>query len=492
MKTLIQPLTTFIYAAALLIACDDLDLADRAKDSSTAGQGGTLSNESTTRLGGTAPKGGSLTTVLANDLLGGASSTTRSTGSKTATGGSPSTTLATGGAASIGGTSSIGGTNGISGMTNSASATFGGNGVTGGATSWVAGGQSSTVSLSGGTASIGGSSAIAGEPSTGGTVGAGGASASSAGNAATQWQPCLSNLNQYVTAFAQAPESVENMLVGCSNGDVFITFDGLAMNPNPHWIRVDDWTTIGGSELGLPNAPVNAIAYSPSDVNTAYLAFAGSKQGKKLWKTTTGGTFWEEITSCPLSEIWSVSVNPLDAQTVYLFGPGGAFMSPDSGNTWTSDVTTGPMNVPLALGAKLSTVSVAPGKADVIWVGATNGDVYFTNDATSNKKWYLASRYMPARAVTHLGLDTSRTPIVVYATFDGMGPDGLWATANNGVTWSIPQNDNLPVRTTVPGVYSFYGVSVNPINGSVLYIAGTYGFGYSTSGGVSWTWTDLF
>jgi hypothetical protein len=491
MKTLILPLTTFIYAAAFLIACDDLNLAERAKDSSTAGQGGTLYNGSATGTGGTTPKGGSSPTVPASGLLGGASSTTRSTGGQAVTGGSPSTTLATGGAASIGGTSSLGGTKGIGGMTNSSGAVFGGNGVTGGATG-VSGGQSSKVSLSGGTASIGGSSAIAGESSTAGTGGAPGASGSSAGSTAMQWQPCLSNLNQYVTAFAQAPESVENMLVGCSNGDVFTTFDGLAMNPNPHWIRVDDWTTIGGSEMGLPNAPVNAIAYSPSDVNTAYIAFAGSKQGKKLWKTTTGGNFWEEITSCPLSEIWSVSVNPLDARTVYLFGPGGAFMSSDSGNTWTSDVTTGPMNVPLALGAKLSTVSVAPGKADVIWVGATNGDVFFTNDATSNKKWYLASRYMPARAVTHLGLDTSRTPVVVYASFDGMGPDGLWATANNGVTWSIPQNDNLPVRTTVPGVYSFYGVSVNPINGSVLYIAGTYGFGYSTSGGVSWTWIDLF
>ncbi|HEY5955534.1 MAG TPA: hypothetical protein VIV60_03230, partial [Polyangiaceae bacterium] len=174
-------------------------------------------------------------------------------------------------------------------------------------------------------------------------------------------------------------------------------------------------------------------------------------------------------------------------QKVYIFGPGGARMSPDAGATWTSDVMAAPLNVPIAAGEKLSTVSVASNQPDVIWVGATNGDVFFTEDATSNQIWYKASSYMPTRAVTHLALDTSRTPVGVYATFDGMGPDSLWVTFNNGVIWTV-QNDALPIRTTVPHVYAYYGVSINPIDSSLLYIGGTYGFGYSTDGGSLWTW----
>jgi hypothetical protein len=278
------------------------------------------------------------------------------------------------------------------------------------------------------------------------------------------------------------------MLVGCSNGDVFITYDGLSTAPIPRWIRVDNWTTIGGVDLGLPDAPINSIAFSPADVNTAYIAFAGSKQGRKLWKTTNGGTFWDELSSCPLSEIWSVSVNPLDAQKIYAFGPGGTMMSSDGGQQWTSEVTAAPMTVPILAGAKLSAVSVAPDQPDVIWVGATNGDVFFTTDATSNQTWYQASRYMPSRAVTHLALDTSRVPVSAVATFDGMGPDGIWLTENNGVSWAIVQNEALPRRPTVPGVYAFYGVSINPIDSSVLYVGGTYGVGFTTNGGVSWSW----
>lgn len=527
---------TFVCVSALLVACQDLNLADEVQSSSAAaGKGGTShTGGGSTKMGGNSTTGGSSTTTPASGgamVLGGASSQTvassggapysakpSSSGDST-TGGTSSAPFAIGSAAPLGGTQSRGGSQGfggLGGVASSAGAPVAGGSAATGGVPLAPGGQSSTALLSGGTFSNGGNAAAAGEPATGGTVSAGGGvsgaggsssppelgqggglgsggttSSSSSRQDALKWQPCLSTLNQYVTTFAQSPQSVNNMLVGCSNGDVYLTFDGLSMDPNPHWIRVDNWTTIGGAEMGMPGLPVNAIAYSPADVNTAYIAFAGSKQGKKLWKTTTNGSYWSEITSSPLAEIWAISVNPLDPQRVYIFGPGGAYMSPDAGDTWTDDVTTAPMNVPIAAGANLSTVSVAPNQPDVIWVGATNGDVFFTNDATTNQTWYQATKHMPTRAVTHLALDTSRTPIRVYATFDGMGPDSLWVTSNHGIVWAVLQNEGLPAGPTVPGIYAFYGVSINPIDSSVLYVGGTYGAGFSTSAGTTWTWTSL-
>lgn len=302
---------------------------------------------------------------------------------------------------------------------------------------------------------------------------------------AESWNPCL---NEPLTTLAQSPVSVNNVFAGCSNGDVYLTFNGLSATAS--WQKVDTWNTSAGRSE-LPNLPVNAIAYSPTDIKTVYIAFGGSKQGHKLWKTATGGATWIELASVPLAEIWSLSVNPLDSLKVYAFGPSGAYMSPDAGGTWTADVTPVPMTVPLAEGSKLSTVSVAAGNRDVVWVGATNGDIFFTNNATSGQTWLKATHDMPNRAVTHLALDTKRTPVGVFATFDGMYNDSLWVTSNNGFGWAMLHNPGLPTTNLpLPGIYGFYGVSLNPVDSAVLYINGTYGAGISTTGASVWSWTS--
>jgi len=448
--------------------------------------GGVAPTGGNASIGGTAPAptGGTLTTGWATG------------GTAFAAGGTP---VATGGTLSAtGGTlSATGGT--LSATGGIAPATGGVAFATGGVAP-ATGGQSSPLSAStGGDTQQGqGGMASGGEAPTGGTSVSSGGSLSTGGTSTQltlvsggstsvpdggdeNWEPCVNGL---VTTLAQPRGALDNVFVGCSNGDVYVAFNARSARPN--WIRRD--TTDGDR---LPDIAVNAIACSPTDVNTAYVAFAGSKQGRKLWKTYTSGTYWLELPSVPLSEIWSLSVNPLDPLKVYAFGPGGPTMSTDGGSTWTEDVNPAPMTVPIAEGAKLSTVSVAVDNPDVIWVGATNGDIFYTNDATSGQTWVKATRDMVTRAVTHLALDITRYPVGVFATFDGMY-DGLWVTSNNGFGWSPWQQPALPTTPVpLPGVYAFYGVSINPVDNNVLYINGTYGAGYSTTMGNSWSWTDL-
>jgi hypothetical protein len=305
----------------------------------------------------------------------------------------------------------------------------------------------------------------------------------SAASNAERWTPCL---NESVTTLAQTPQAPKNVLVGCSNGDLFLSFDGTVVSPS--WLKIDSWNTAAGP-MFLPDLPVNAIAYSPADTKTAYVAFAGSKQGHKLWKTSTGGASWVELTSVPLAEIWSVSVNPLSPLTVYVAGPGGVFMSSDAGATWTSNVTTGPLTVPLAAGSKLSTVSVAPQNPDIVWVGATNGDIFGTQNARSGQTWFKASHGMPNRMVLHVTVDAAQSTPRVFATFDGLYNDSVWITTNNGFGWANLHTPPLPTSSTpLPGIYALYNVSPNPMDSTVVYIDGTYGAGLSTSGGGSWTW----
>jgi len=299
---------------------------------------------------------------------------------------------------------------------------------------------------------------------------------------AERWTPCV---NESVTTVAQTPQAPNDALVGCANGDVFFSSDASVVSPN--WLKIDTWNTSVGT-MSLPDLPVNAIAYSPADSQTAYVAFAGSKQGRKLWKTSTGGASWVELSAVPLSEIWSVSVNPLDSLQIYIAGPGGVFMSPDAGTTWTSNVTPGSMTVPLASGSMLSTVSVAPQNPNIIWVGATNGDIFRSEDA--GRTWLQASHGMPARRVLHVSIDANQSPPRVFATFDGLSNDSVWITTNNGFGWANLHTPPLPTSSVpLPGIYALYGVSLNPVDPAVVYIDGTYGAGLSTTGGVTWTWT---
>ena len=542
------PVSLGVVAMALLIGCRDLSLADTAElAGGTAGVGGASVTGGRSTLVGSTPVSSGVAPLGGATSFGGVSASggTAPSGGAQAVGGAATS----GGGAPFGGTPSSGGVPStvgdttLGGVAGSEAAASGGivtvGGVTGGrstqpatgaltstgGTTLATGGFSSTSNAStggttqqsqssvassgtgtGGLGSSGGTFAAAttssgaissgGEFATGGTsplltLNAGGTTASTDGGAeqpdgSTQtWEPCL---NGQVTTLAQSPQTLAWVFVGCSNGDVYRTSNALSANPS--WVKVDTWYIPGGI-LFLPDQFVNSIAYSPSDLNTVYVAFAGSKQGRKLWKTVSGGTEWVELSSVPLDEIWSLSVNPQDPLKLYVFGPGGPFMSADAGTTWTPDVIPDPLTVPIAAGAKLTTVSVAPGNPDVIWVGASNGDVFFTDDATSNQTWYLATHNMPARAVTHLALDVTRDPVGVYATFDGMYDDSLWVTANNGFGWALWQNAALPTSPVpVSGVYAFYGVSINPSNSTVLYIDGTYGAGLSTTGGTSWSWTN--
>jgi hypothetical protein len=305
---------------------------------------------------------------------------------------------------------------------------------------------------------------------------------------AEAWQPCLNNA---VTTIAQSPNSPNVTLVGCNNGDIYLSTNGRSTSAS--WLKVDSGNTPGGTAFDLPGLAVNSIAYSPVDIKTAYVSFAGSRQGHKLWKTGTGGATWVEIAN-PIGEVWSISVNPRAPQTVYVMGPSGVSMSTDGGSTWTSDVTPGPLTVPLASGSKLSTVTVAPENPDVIWVGATNGDIFYTENARTSQTWTEVSQGMPNRTVTHLAVNVKDGNTTVYATFDGMYKDSLWVTSNKGFGWENLHDEvggGLPTTNMpIPGIYAFYGVSVNPVDSTVVYIDGTYGAGVSTSSGVRWLWRD--
>lgn len=298
------------------------------------------------------------------------------------------------------------------------------------------------------------------------------------------WEPLPSG---HVTTIASAPSAPDTMMAGYDSGKIFLTFNGSSATPS--WTRVDTFTAAGRT-TNLPMNQVNSIALSPKDSQTAYAIFAGSKMGDKLWKTSTGGREWTPL-SQPFGELWTVSVNPIDTQRVYVTSPSGAATSADGGLSWTRSSEGDPLQVPLAAGSSISAVTTVNwGTARMGWVGATNGDVFLSFDVdAATPSWSGAHRGLPQRAVTRLTVDTRLDPPFVYATFAGMSNDSVWMSGNGGEGWVNIHNPSLPTtEVPLPSIYGLLGVSLSPVDVQSIYIDGTGGEGTSQNNGQAWQW----
>ncbi len=130
----------------------------------------------------------------------------------------------------------------------------------------------------------------------------------------------------------------------------------------------------------------------------------------------------------------------------------------------------------------ISAVAVAPGNANIIWVGYNNGDVFKTaNGTASSPSWTKVSTHspgLPFRYVTRITIDKKNNK-KVYVTFGGFSADNIWRTTDSGANWTdITSNlPDLPVRSLV----------INPSNSNWLYIGTELGIFTSENGGASWT-----
>lgn len=115
----------------------------------------------------------------------------------------------------------------------------------------------------------------------------------------------------------------------------------------------------------------------------------------------------------------------------------------------------------------ISTVTVAPGNSNRIYVGHNNGHVFLTNNGLdANPTWTqideLGNALPPDRWVSHLVADPN-DPNIVYASFMGWEPDNVWmydvasqqwtAVSGTGGDWPLPSApvSALEVHPTVPG-----------------------------------------
>jgi photosystem II stability/assembly factor-like uncharacterized protein len=145
------------------------------------------------------------------------------------------------------------------------------------------------------------------------------------------------------------------------------------------------------------------------------------------------------------------------------------------------------------IGIYISTIAVARGNSDIIWVGhahnqgmTESGSVYRTINGTSNNPVWekmddQGPRSLPNRYCTRIVIDNVNHNIV-YVTFGGYNRGNVWMTDDGGETWSNIGNalPEAPVRT----------LAIHPQNAAFLYIGTEIGVFASEDRGMTWSPTN--
>ncbi len=130
----------------------------------------------------------------------------------------------------------------------------------------------------------------------------------------------------------------------------------------------------------------------------------------------------------------------------------------------------------------ISTVAVAPGNSDVIWVGHNNGHVYMTTNGTATSPTWTrvdTTGPLPGRWVSRIVVDPLNANHV-YVAFMGWHDDSIWETTNAGLSWTdIASGKLIPASVNV--------LALHPTQPGWLYAGTDLGLFTTSNNGGSWS-----
>ena len=236
---------------------------------------------------------------------------------------------------------------------------------------------------------------------------------------------------------------------------------------------LDDWTRINGGD-GF------RVLVDPTDNQKIY---AESQYGNFRRSVNGGVQFIDALTGVAgdARKNWSTPVvfDPSNPSILYL-GAERVYRTDNEALTWnpiSPDLTNGPGGGNLVYGT-ITTLSVSPLDPETIWVGTDEGHIWVTDNGGTN--WTEVSDGLPERWVTSVNADPNDPlgAIITYSGYRyGSNMSHIYRTNNLGGNW-LSLNGNLP---DIP----VNDLKINPTT-ETLYLATDIGVFFSKDLGVNW------
>lgn len=273
----------------------------------------------------------------------------------------------------------------------------------------------------------------------------------------------------------------------------------------------DGWKAAGWGGGGL----YWACAFHPARDGTMYLG--GDVNG--FYKSTDHGKRWR-ISNSGLGHyaVYSMAVDAVHPDTVYLGTPGGAYRSADAGENWTflPDTAPGRLGITAVRELSVRALAVHPGTGDV-YAGTPSGKVFRSEDG--GRTWNDLRAPVAGGGVASVAVAAGKHPAVLAATtrtglllsedggkswtrlatpggvshtafasrtimYAACGPDGVWKSADRGRTWA-------PAGTGIAPKCAIREIAVDPGSPRTVHAIGNEGwngfFYRSADGGGTWT-----
>lgn len=235
-----------------------------------------------------------------------------------------------------------------------------------------------------------------------------------------------------------------------------------------------------------PEGNVRSLHVFPDDPN--HLLAVSDRAG--LFESNDNGFRWHPLDS-PITdcEIWSIGIDPVDCDRIYIGARPGGFRSADRGRTWERmDMGLGdecPIGTP-----RITNMAIDPRDHNTIWAGVEVDGIYRSDDAGTSWSHLSGLGEGPFHDDIHgLAVRPGDTPEIVATT-----PFGMARSTDEGESWNWHAFDGFgPSRNGQDFAYC-RGVFIKPGDSETMFVGcgdtipGQVGaIEVSRDGGRSWT-----